>query len=289
MKNRKKKKENFFKHNFTKARVNCPKCKNSIDAYMDKCPYCAHERSIDILPKRYLNMTFISDYKEILFFLVGTIGTIIISFLIDTGIKNFPINQDGLKSAISTLLTFIVVAALFVCIISRDSTKIWKQTKEQTKNPRTWIYILIGLAVIIAFSYGYQYTLEACGIHLEATTNEKAINDIVKKWPAIAFFFVVILAPLTEEFCYRVGLFSSLRKRNRYLAYVVAVLVFAFMHFFASFVTDPKLMAKEAINIPLYIVPSLILTIAYEYCGTSASLYIHIINNLISFAVVFAL
>jgi len=289
MKNRQKNKDSFFARHFYKKRVNCPKCKNSIDAYLDKCPYCANERSIDVLPKRFSNMTFISDYKELLFFLVGTVGMILISFLVDTGIKSFPIQYDGLKTALSALISYIIISALFVCIISRDSSKLLKQLKTQTTNPRTWIFVLIGLAIIIAFNYGYYYSLQACGIKLEATANEKAIDEIVKKWPAIAFFFTVLLAPVIEELCYRVGLFSILRKRNRYLAYVVVVLLFAFVHFSGSLVTDPSQMAKEAINIPLYIVPSLILAITYEYAGYSASLYIHIINNLVSFAVVFAL
>lgn len=289
MKNRQKSKDSFFTRHFYKERINCPKCKNSIDAYLEKCPYCANERNVDVLPKRFLNMTFISDYKELLFFLVGTIGMILVTFLVDTGIKNFPIPQDGLKTALSALISYIIISALFVCIISHDSTKFIKQLKEQTVNPKTWIYVLIGLAIIIAFNYGYYYSLQACGIKLEITANEKAIDEIVKKWPAIAFFFTVLFAPIIEELCYRVGLFSILRKRNRYLAYGVAVIVFAFMHFAGSLVTDPAQMAKEAINIPLYIVPSLILAIAYEYAGYSASLYIHIINNLVSFAVVFAL
>jgi len=286
MKNRQKVKESFFKKHFSKNRIACPKCKNSVDAYLDKCPYCANERSVDILPKRFSSMTFVSDYKELLFFLIGTIGMYLISFVINTGIKGFPIKPTELKTALSFLLSYIVITALYVCVISHDANKIWKQTKEQNKSPRTWIYILIGLAIIIAFNYGYTYILQACGVKIESTGNENKIVEMVKQCPAIAFFFTVIFAPLVEEFCYRVGLFSILRKRNRWLAYVVAVLIFTFMHFAGSLFNDPAQMAKEAINIPLYIVPSLVLTIAYEYCGTSASLYIHIINNLISFIVV---
>lgn len=288
MKNRQKNKDSFFKKYFSKERTSCSKCHNDIDAYLDKCPYCASERSVDVLPKRFLNMSFLSDYKEILFLVLGTLGVWLISFFVETGINNIQMDKQ-LKLAIINLISYIVVVALLICIVSHDTPKIVKQVKKQTISPRTWIFIACGLAVIIAFNYGYQYALQAGGITVEPTTNEKAINEMVKKWPAIAFFFTVLFAPLIEEFCYRVGLFSVLRKRNRYLGYFVTVILFAFMHFVPSLVTDPSLMAKEAICIPLYIIPSLVLAVTYEYAGLSASLYVHIINNLISFILIVAL
>lgn len=289
MKKIEEKKESFFAKHFKKKRAVCSKCKNDIDSYLSECPYCGSERNVDVLPKKFLNMTLLSDYKELCFFLIGTLGLVIIYFLIETGVNNFPIKVVLLPKAISYLLTYCVVVALFFCVVSHDTRKVINSIKKQNTKPLTWIAVGIGLALIIAFSYGYTAILNHFGITIKDSANQQQITNLIKNQPAISFFFIVLLAPIIEEFTYRVGLFSFFRKRNRWLAYIIAVILFSFMHFIPSFFEAPQLMANEALNIPLYIVPSLILAISYEYAGLSSSTYIHILNNLISFILVLTL
>ncbi len=290
MKNIEEKKESLFARHFKKKRATCSACKNNIDAYIDRCPYCGEERNTNFIPKKFLNMSFFSDYKELMFLVIGILGLTIVGFFIYTGLINFPIKDNKeLVNALVNLLSYIICCALIFCVLSHDTKFTLNKTKSQTLKLYTWIFVAIGLALIIAFSYGYTYTLKACGIEIKDSANQSSVTKMVKSLPALSFFIVVIFAPIVEEFAYRVGLFSFLRKRNRYLAYIVTVLVFALMHFLPALIEDPKLMANEALNIPLYIIPSLILAISYEYTGISGSLYIHILNNLLSFIIVLAL
>ncbi|MCQ2795422.1 MAG: CPBP family intramembrane metalloprotease [Bacilli bacterium] len=271
----------FFERHFVKKRRECKKCGKSIDAYVKRCPHCYERTGDSILPPRFQNMIFLTDYKLLLIFLVGTVGFILFSLLLVQGLNYVSIDAD-LLSVLKNLIPSILVLSVFACILSYDIKEVLNSFKKTIYHIRPILASLIGLAIIIAFSYSYQGIFIACGHPIANSDNQTAIVNMCRNWPALSFFFVVLLAPLMEELTYRLGLFTILRKRNRYLAYIVTIIIFALGHF--NFMT--KDITNEFINLPLYVVPAFVLTALYEYEGVSSSVYTHVLNNLISFIVI---
>lgn len=283
MKKKQKKSANFFERHFFKKRRECPHCGKSVDAYVKRCPHCYERTGDSILPPRFQNMIFLTDYKLLLIFLVGTIGFVFFALLLVQAL-NFTAADKNLLNILENLIPSLLVLSVFACILSYDIKEVLNSFKKTFFHIRPLIAALIGLAAIIAFSYTYQGIFMACNYPIADNVNQSGLTEICRSWPALAFFYVVLLGPLCEELTYRLGLFTLLRKRNRYLAYVVTILIFTLAHF--NFMT--KDIANEFINLPLYLVPAFILTVLYEYEGVSSSVYAHVLNNLISFIVILA-
>ncbi|MCQ2787122.1 MAG: CPBP family intramembrane metalloprotease [Bacilli bacterium] len=281
MKKMKNKFATFFEKHFVKKRRDCKKCGKSVDAYVKRCPHCYERMGDNVLPARFQNMIFLTDYKLLLIFLVGTVGFILFSLLLVQGL-NYVSMDANLLMVLENLIPSILVLSVFACILSYDIKDVLNSFKKTIYHIRPLIAALIGLAIIVAFSYAYQGIFNACGHPIVDSDNQTALVKMCQGWPALSFFFVVLLAPLMEELTYRLGLFTLLRKRNRYLAYVLTILIFALGHF--NFTT--KDVVNEFINLPLYIVPAFVLTALYEYEGVSSSVYTHVLNNLISFIVI---
>ncbi|MCQ2792271.1 MAG: CPBP family intramembrane metalloprotease [Bacilli bacterium] len=282
------KKENkftlFLKKHFTKARRPCKNCGHDVDAYLKRCPHCYEKMGELTIPTRFQNMTFLTDYKSFLLFIIGTIGLVFVALLIGLAVNYFPID-DYLKTSLQNLIASLVILSMMACVLSYDIKDIFKSFQRTFSHLRPLIATLIAVALIIGFNYAYTAIVKACGVDLSDTENQANITAIIKNWPGVAFFFVVILGPISEELTYRVGLFTLFRKYNRYLAYVIAILIFSLAHinFFGKDVIN------EAISIPLYLFPAFVLTCLYEYEGVSSSTYAHILNNLISFIIVAAI
>lgn len=271
----------FFEKHFFKKKRDCEKCGKSIDAYVKRCPHCYERTGDSILPPRFQNMIFLTDYKLLLLFLVGTVGALLFNLLLVQGLNYIPADAQ-LLTVLENLITSILVLSVFACILSYDIKEVLNSFKKTLYHIRPLIAALIGLAVIVAFSYGYQAILNACGHPIVDSDNQTSLVKMCQSYPALSFFYVVLLAPLMEELTFRLGLFTFLRKRNRYLAYVITILFFALGHF--NFTT--KDFVNEFINLPLYVVPAFVLTVLYEYEGVSSSVYTHFFNNLISFIVI---
>lgn len=64
--------------------------------------------------------------------------------------------------------------------------------------------------------------------------NDASISAISQKyyWPTV--FCTVFLVPTTEELLHRGAVFGSLRRKNRFVAYLVSTLTFATMHITAN-------------------------------------------------------
>lgn len=282
MKKKQEKNKATSTEHFHKEKVECKKCHLTIDAYLKRCPHCYEKRNPDVLAPRFSNMLFLTDYKEFLLFIIGTVGFLLIGIFVNLGVKNFPL-QENLKTTLDNFITYIIVISLLACVLSYDVKEIFNSFKNSIKHRLPIILALGGLALIVGFSYAYSAILNACGVTFTDNANQTQLVDMVKSWPGFAFFFIVLFAPISEELTYRVGLFSIARKRNRYLAYALSILIFALAHFNFG---DPASYVNECLNLPLYIVPAFTLTIVYEYGGASAAMYTHILNNLISFIVV---
>ena len=284
MKKKEKKLQKVTKH-FKKERRECPNCHKSVDAYVKRCPHCYERLTDSMIPERYQNMVFLTDYKLLLIFLVGSAGMILFTLLITLAIDSIPADTN-LKTNLYNLIPCLLSLSVIACILSYDIKDVFNSFKKTIYHIRPIIASLIGLAIIVGFSYGYQGIFALCGHPITDSGNQTNVINMCRSWPALAFFYVVMFGPLLEELTYRLGLFTVLRKRNRILAYVVTVFVFAFMHIILNVFSVNWL--NELINLPLYIVPAFVLTALYENEGIASSTYTHLLNNLISFIIILA-
>ena len=106
--------------------------------------------------------------------------------------------------------------------------------------------------------------------------NEASIDSTTSLYPFLSIVIFGIVGPICEEFTYRVGLFTFIKKYNRVAAYLITALVFGLLHF--TFNIDT--IVTELINLPSYIVSGLLLCYFYDYKGFGASTIAHITNNL---------
>lgn len=257
----------------------CKKCGNTYDGYLPSCPICLTNNDTSPLDKKFSRMIFLTDYKEFLLFVIGFLGLIVFAFLMNLGLQNF-VKQENLLPTLTYFFAYMLVIAVMLCVVAHDFRRILSRIKQF----RPIIAGLIGGASIIAFSLIYSAILNAANVHISSSDNQLIIEKIVKAYPALAFFFIVIFGPVAEEFAYRLGAFSFLRKRNRYLAYIVTIIIFTLIHF--SFTS--KNLVNECINLPVYIFPAFVLCVIYEYEGLNACIYAHVLNNLVSFIMVLA-
>lgn len=113
-----------------------------------------------------------------------------------------------------------------------------------------------------------------------SNNNQQGIENAFSAAPLLSFFSIVIFAPVCEELTYRVGLFGLIAKKSKILAYVITILVFAFIHF--DF--EAENIINELINLPVYLVGAGFLCYAYARKGNPiTSIVAHSTYNGIQF------
>ena len=142
---------------------------------------------------------------------------------------------------------------------------------------------MVGLLfALIAIGTGFLLSL-LISIWYKGDSNANQIDaeSLVVVYPIPAFILFCFLGPICEELTYRVGLYSLLRRFNKYLALVLTTIVFALIHY--RFNNED--VVSELWSIPSYLVAGFILTYAYEKGGLPSSLTAHVIYNLVSFVI----
>ena len=111
--------------------------------------------------------------------------------------------------------------------------------------------------------------------------NDAGIAQYTREHFWITAVGTVLLVPLTEETLFRGLIFGALRQRSRGLAYLLSVLIFAFIHVMGYFGAAP---APVLILCLLQYIPAgLVLAWAYEYSGSIlAPTLIHMAVNAIA-------
>ena len=204
-------------------------------------------------------------------------GLLILSFIAAFIALTFARDDKDLLSmatnAISYLILFVIL--LVFCFIEKDVffAKLGK-----------WKNYLIGLGlgilliiveIVLNIIIGMFYQGEQNG-------NQAIVETLFKSYPTLSFIIMCVIGPFCEEITYRVGLFDLLKRKNKVLAYVVEVLVFAFIHI--QF-TDTTL-AAELASFPVYLAIGYFLTLAYDKFDLPASYMAHLFLNTISFIAV---
>ena len=211
----------------------------------------------------------IALWKRIVLFLVGLAGIFVIGIFV--GLLTF-FAPEELRDPITNLVTYAVLFVSLIAIVLVDIPHYLATFKK-------WQSYLMGLAVgigIIVFDMIYTTILVSCYPDYTIGGNETAVRGVIDVYPFWSVLILGIVGPICEEITYRIGLFGSLRKVNRILAYVVSTIVFALIHFRFN---APNIYVELA-NFPAYFVSGLALAFAYDKWGFTGSMTAHIANNL---------
>ncbi len=231
------------------------------------------------------------------FFLVGFIGIDIIS-LFFSFVVSISTKDSALQSSLLNFLTYLTLFLIFIAIIAFDKRKNYKKIFENFKNLTPLIYSIVALVVLIGFNFLTNYIVQSLGY--SSNNNQTNIENTITSYPALSFFYLVIFAPIVEEFTYRLGFLDLVGHNKRLLGVFLSALLFALIHFdfqpiFNYYNPDYtgdalREIYTELINLPYYLIAGFTLSFVYAQSGNIfSSIYAHVGNNLLSYILIVAL
>lgn len=271
-------------------KVNCTHCETSYDETFDECPKC-HERN-GLQDPSFKNVTMLKFWKQILLFLGGWLGLKIIALAVQLYLYNkmaplFETEEMFNQYLRSAMFSIDVNAGTYLIALAGLLFVVFEELPKLIKSFKGWKPYVAGLLcflAILAFDYLYGYIIYISGIKIGSNTNQTGLNSIVLNYPVISLIVLGFVGPICEELTYRVGLFSFLKRINKWLPYLVTIIFFALIHFeFSSlFNGNTDLLINELLNIPYYAFAAFAFTFVYDKFGFAGSLTAHIINNVFS-------
>ena len=254
--------------------IKCPNCETYHDPTLQKCPECHNSNELYKLNRVPKRAVFLHPICQIAMFVIGFAyaGMFFTEYFYAIFIRMIDSYDLQFKSALLLSCTYITmfVALLAVPLFSRRKLFLGK-----FNNGIDYIY---GIA--------FAVSLMAAGVLVNAITsiwhtpgdnvNQAGVESIARNYPLIAIFIMGIVGPICEELTYRVGLYSFLRRINKYLALIVTIIIFAMIHF----TFDAENIVEELWSLPSYLVSGLLLTLAYEVRGPACSITAHACYNL---------
>jgi membrane protease YdiL (CAAX protease family) len=226
----------------------------------------------------------LSKSNQFRFFISGSGGLILLSILYTALFAfgaNFLLSREAYESLLMSsqflvALNFITYFSLLIIFLSwLSTTNIFSQLLfsffNLNKLQKSFFYFGLLYAILIILSLVY----ESLGIRVNDNTNQETITQLTLSFPLISLITFVFLGPIVEEITYRLGLFSLVRRYNRWLGYLVTALIFGFIHFDYGAIDY----MNELINMPLYVFAGIMFTFIYEKEGFEVATLTHIINN----------
>lgn len=232
------------------------------------------------------NVTYLSILKQVLLFMIGLGGLTIIQVILQLGISSIASlaskttldYQNFIRSTTFSMLlnglSYFILFLIFLILLRKDTDELFKSFKGW----KPYVFGLVGFLAILNFNLVYNIILTSAGVSISDNANESALNSIVKDFPFLSILIFAIIGPICEELTYRVGLFSLLKRANRWLAYGVTIVVFTLIHFDFSGAN----LVNELLNIPFYTFAAITFSFLYERFGFASSMSAHITNNLFS-------
>ena len=262
-------------------RKKCPNCGAYYDPTLEKCPACHKHNELYLNREINDKIAFMHPVAQIGLFLGGfaLAGMLIIEIIFTLLLKNAFTDKTALESTVLSCTYITMLGGLgFIVFLTRRKHFLSKYTRK--------IDYIYGLAYMLTLILVSSLVSAFVALFHEATDNVNQSTAVVfvKNYPLLAFFVIGILGPLCEELTYRVGLYSFLRRINKYLAFIVTIIVFALIHF--DF--DAIDMVNELWALPSYIVAGAILTLAYEHRGPACSMAAHVCYNIFAFLTILA-
>lgn len=233
-------------------------------------------------PSKYGNR-MIPAIKQLVVFIVGWIGFQAFAFTVQLIMSTFATVQGSSVDLTSDASSIIVNSASYlalliaiVAIINFDIPKLFKSFKQW----QSYVAGLVCLIAIFAFDYLWGFILELLPISSGDNINESSLQTLTSAYPIASLIIFGVIGPVCEEFTYRVGLFSFFKRINKWVAYVVTIIIFAFIHF--NFSTDASTLLNEVLNLPFYMFAAFAFSFTYDKFGLAGSLSAHIVNNVMS-------
>lgn len=256
---------------------NCPHCESEYDEMLDYCPYCKKANEELIQHRQFSQITYIPFYRQLILIgiaLFGFLSAQIIFSILLNGIYQ----ADNIKGTmLINTLSYLVFFGGIIAVIYPYLGAFWDRLK-------SFRPFLIGIVTCIAVVGGETLIgLIINQIHPTHTGGNQSVAELfVLNYPVVAILILGIIGPICEEFGYRVGLFSFLKRVHPVLAYLGTGLVFALIHF--DF-TNPDLINELLLSIT-YFWAGIVFSLSYEIGGIGASSFGHILNNLFSIIVI---
>lgn len=260
--------------------IKCPNCQAYHDPTLNKCPECHNSNElfkVNRVPKR---VVFLHPICQLAMFVIGFafLGMFLTEYIFAFFVREIDSDSLVFKSTVLMALTYVtmLIGLLAVPLFSR----------------RKYFFSKFNSGIDYIYGIAFAITLMAAGALVTAVTsiwhtpadnvNQMGVESIAKSYPLIGILIMGIVGPICEELTYRVGLYSFLRRINKYLALIVTMIVFALIHF----TFDAENIIEELWAFPSYLISGLILTLAYELRGPACSITAHVCYNLIALLMV---
>lgn len=240
-------------------------------------------------PKKFkLESQMFPPRKQMMFFAIGWFGFQVIALL--TQILYGFIFSAAYKISITSALTnlrvqmlvnataYLVLFTILIALAYSDLLKIAKSFKQY----QSYIAAVVCFAAIIVFNILYSYIVSLLREPVSSNINQQSLDTMDSLYPFTSMIVFGFIGPICEEITYRVGLFSLFKRKSRWLAYVITIIVFAFIHF--NFET--KSLINELLNLPFYAFAAVAFSFTYEHFGFAGSATAHIINNVFSLSAI---
>lgn len=258
----------------------CNNCGKVYDVLFYRCPHC-ETQNMDKKISRTSNKIFYVDVlRQVLLFVFGFLFfnffATIVSILVSLYAKGVCPNETSLK-VFSIMLTNAISYTIIIIILTAIMWPFLNLLFFEFTQKKSWIYGVLGGIALIGTSFIYSLIVSTF-YETSGNANQLVVNSMVHYYPLPCLLLIGIIGPVVEEFAYRVGLFSFLSRINRYLAYILTILIFAFIHFNFQFANVDELI-NELINIPSYVIAGIILCYVYEKSSFAGSTIAHVINN----------
>ena len=259
-------------------KVKCPNCGAYHDPTLEKCPGCHKHNELYLNRQVSTHIAYMHPIAQIGLFLAGfaLAGMVVTQLIVAIFLSG--VEDKDLKEALLLTFSYILMLVGLSAIIFT--------TRRQ--------YFFSKYARKIDYIYGFAYaiTLVLVGTlvsnlislfhQVSDNVNQSTAVGFSHNYPILAFFVIGFIGPICEELTYRVGLYSFLSRINKYLAFIIAVLVFALIHF--DF--EASDIVNELWSIPNYIVAGAILTLAYKHRGPACSMTAHVLYNVFAFLMI---
>lgn len=249
-----------------------------------ECNFCGNKIEKN---KKNKNICQLQSWKQILLFVIGFLGfqtlaylfSFIFSLMVNAQLEEGTYQYYNLLTSYKPVgfynfLSYLVLFPILGALLIPNATEICKSFRHF----KPFIASLVGVAGIMIFNIVYNNIIYNLGLSINNNSNETTVVNIVSQYPVFSVIVFGLIGPITEELTYRVGLFSFFSRINKILAYVITIIVFAFIHY--NFSSSDFI--NELLNLPLYAFAAFVFSFLYDRYGLAGSVYAHVINNLMS-------
>lgn len=232
----------------------------------------------------------------VLIFVMGYFGLTFVAVIYQLIVKNVSLANGMTLEKVAELLSSIpqlsltnfirYSVTLAIMLVMLFIGKALIPILSHFKKLRTYLYG-IGFGFLAIFlSVAYNLLVGLIFKDYGSNQNQNLVEEVIKLNPLLSLLWIPFFGPIVEEFTYRFGLFGSLKKINRTVAYVVTGLFFGLIHFNFPTAGDPnynRQLLIEIVNLPSYILSGLLFNYIYEKENLGTSIVAHVTNNFVSY------